>query len=119
MPLETYRTERSFALELKRNIKDLPPARLVFYEKAEPNVLFYLDLPEPPMLFDTPAALGSYLNETRGEVHLVLRSKTLQSLAATLPQLAGLTPSFTETDFAWQKSSKKLAAYRFEGRQAQ
>jgi 4-amino-4-deoxy-L-arabinose transferase-like glycosyltransferase len=119
VPLETYRTERSFALELKRNLKDLPPARLVFYEKAEPNVLFYLDLPEPPMLFDTPAALGSYLNETRGEVYLVLRSKTLQSLAATLPQLAGLTPSFAETDFAWQKSSKKLAAYRFEGRQEQ
>jgi 4-amino-4-deoxy-L-arabinose transferase-like glycosyltransferase len=117
VPLETYRTERPFALELKRNIRDLPPERLVFYEKAEPNVLFYLALPAPPTLLDTPAALQDFLNGTQGEVYLVLRRKTMQSLAATVPQLAGLTPDFAETDFDWQKSSKKLAAYRVQGGQ--
>lgn len=113
VPLETYRTERSFALQLKNKLGDLPPERLVFYEKLEPNVLFYLDLPRPAKLIENPEAAQDFLGKAQVEYFLVIRRKTMQSLATTLPQLAQQPPSFGEETFAWQKPSKKLIAYHF------
>lgn len=113
VPLETYRTERPFALQLKNNLGDLPPERLVFYEKPEPNVLFYLDLPRPAILLENSEAVQDFLGKAHDEYFLVIRRKTMESLATTLPQLAQQPPSFGEETFAWQKPSKKLIVYHF------
>jgi len=113
VPLETYRTERSFALQLKKELGDLPPERLVFYEKPEPNVLFYLDLPRPAILIENQEAAQNFLGKDHDEYFLVIRRKTVESLATTLPQLAQQPPFFGEETFAWQKPSKKLNVYRF------
>ncbi|MEW6518857.1 MAG: glycosyltransferase family 39 protein [Thermodesulfobacteriota bacterium] len=114
-PLEIYRTERPFALQLKSRLGDLPPERLVFYEKPEPNVLFYLDLPRPATLMENPEQLRDFMEKSRDEYILVIRRRTMEALAATLPQLAGRQPGLAEESFAWQKPSKKLIAYHFGG----
>lgn len=114
VPLETYRTERSFALQLKNNLGDLPPERLVFYRKIEPNVLFYLDLPRPTILIENPEAAQDFISKTHDEFFLVIRRKTRESLGTTFPQLTQQLPSLSEEIFKWQKSSKKLIAYHFE-----
>jgi 4-amino-4-deoxy-L-arabinose transferase-like glycosyltransferase len=115
VPLESYRTERSFALQLKNKLGDLPPERLVFYEKPEPNVLFYLDLPRPAKLLENPEQMRDFMEKAPDEYFLVIRRKTVESLAATLPQFARQQPGFAEETFTWQKPSKKLVAYHFGG----
>ncbi len=115
IPLEIYRTERPFALQLKSKLGDLPPEQLVFYEKPEPNVLFYLDLPRPAILIENPEQMRDFMEKAPDEYFLVIRRKTVESLATALPQLAGQQPSFAEETFAWQKPSKKLIAYHFGG----
>ena len=115
IPLEIYRTERPFALQLKSKLGDLPPEQLVFYEKPEPNVLFYLDLPRPAILIENPEQMRDFMEKAPDEYFLVIRRKTVESLATALPQLAGQQASFAEETFAWQKPSKKLIAYHFGG----
>jgi 4-amino-4-deoxy-L-arabinose transferase-like glycosyltransferase len=110
--LETFRTEQPFALTLKKEVGDLPPDRIAFYGKVEPNVLFYLGLSKPVTILENEEELRSFLSDHR-ERCVVMRRKTLKKTLSEAPQLLEKRPTFEENIFPWEKDNKKLAAFCF------
>jgi 4-amino-4-deoxy-L-arabinose transferase-like glycosyltransferase len=110
--LETFRTEQPFALTLKKEAGDLPPSRIAFYEKVEPNVLFYLGPSKPVTILENKEELRYFLGDHR-ERFLVMRRKTLKEILSESPRILGKRPTFEENTFPWEKDNKKLTAFRF------
>ncbi|NDY42938.1 hypothetical protein G3N55_08800 [Dissulfurirhabdus thermomarina] len=108
--LEPYRTEKPFALALKRELAATPGARAAFYRKASPNTIFYLDPPaDIPVLADAAAVRA--FQEGPGVPVLVSRRKYLAELAPL-----GLDPaaaSLAEPVRPWEgRARRKLVAWR-------
>ncbi|MBL0702011.1 MAG: hypothetical protein JJV91_00860 [Desulfosarcina sp.] len=111
---ELYRTEKTFAENLKQSIAKLPVEKIAFYRKVSPNVLFYLDLPGYTKILKTPASVSKFLKTNQGIKMLISRCKYIPELLPVFPVDHHKLPVLSEKSYPWQKSVyRRLVAWKF------
>lgn len=113
--LETYRTEKAFAEELKGHIAGLLPGKIAFYRDASPNILFYLNLKGYPRELKNPDSVRRFLESDQRIKVLVSRQKYISQLVPVLSSEHVRLPTLAEKIYPWQKPvSRRLVAWKIE-----
>lgn len=102
--LDSFRTERPFALELKARLK--PADELVFYKNPVPKIVFYLNSPKPYRVISKPNELVEAINGHA--ILLVAEQKNYPEIAEALHVDALPEPVLQESISSWEKKHKKL-----------
>lgn len=88
--VSAHRTEKPFALELKRDLAGVPPERMVFFRTDAPKLVYYMELTRPVRIAGNVPKLREYLEFHRGEtVYLITKNKKkhIRELKAEFPEL--------------------------------
>lgn len=102
--LDTLRTERAFALELKQQLK--PGDNLVFYKNAVPKIVFYINSPTPFRMIDNPEELAQAVKQ--GPMLLVAEQKRLPVIMQALGVEKMPEPILREQIHPWEQKPKTL-----------
>lgn len=114
--LDAYRTERSFAMELKASVTGLPSREIAFYRDVSPKVLFYLNLPQPIQILRDPESVRKFLESGRDTKILVSQRKYLSRLIPVLPSGYKERPTLMEKVYPWErKDSHKWVVWKIKG----
>ncbi len=116
--LDTFRTEKPFALKMKGKLASMPEAKLIFFKKAAPKLIFYMDLQRPVPVIDDVDELKLLLEDSSERVVLVShnRSGYLRELEAILPGERILSPDFAESYAPLErKQARKLYVWFING----
>jgi hypothetical protein len=108
--LDSRRTERPFALQMKKAVKSLPHDRVAFWQKYEDKVLFYMEFNPPITLLSDENDLRVFLKS--GEPGMIISQGRYitETVAAMLPA----QPAYAETNYKWElpeRLQKKLKAW--------
>ncbi len=111
--LERYRTEKSFALEIRATGRNAD--QTAFFEDYLENVVFYMGMTPPghPVI-DDPAAVYAFLQGGPERI-VILRRKHLPRLLAGFPPERQGSAALDEKTFPWQtgrKAEKKMVAWQ-------
>lgn len=105
--LDTLRTERPFARELRTFVAGIPPVQVVFYPKVSPELLFYLALPEPVTLVETPEALRARLAPGQPPAVVVTQRRYAERLPADLRDALLTAPDLEEARQPWGRDAHR------------
>ena len=108
--LESYRTERPFALTMKAEIESLPHERVAFWNRSEAKVLFYTELDPTVTILTDENSLRTFLESDQPGVIISQGRYISETVASMLPS----QPAYKETSFAWEspdKHQKKFKAW--------
>jgi 4-amino-4-deoxy-L-arabinose transferase-like glycosyltransferase len=108
--LDSRRTERPFALQLKAAVKSLPHERVAFWQKYEDKVLFYMRLDPPITLLTDEDDLRVFLENDEPGVIISQGRHISQTVTSMLPAQA----AYAEIQYKWElpeKHQKKLKAW--------
>ena len=113
------RTEKPFALQLKRELAGVPPERIVFFVKDAPKVVFYMESPRGLAYGKDAEALQAYLSKMGGqEVYIIAenRPKRLDQLQTALPDLMVQNPTWSEAYIPYfeKTSARKLQCWKYK-----
>ncbi len=109
--LDEFRTEKPFALLLKKETADMKSSQIGFYPKVPTKLLFYLNKPGlVKVLSDKKEALD-FLAGKRGV--FLTQYKYLKYLPDALAEKLREEPDFTEKNYPWDKESKKFVGIKF------
>ena len=114
--LEGFRTEKSFALDVKETGRTAPD--VAFYQQSLENVVFYLDMAPPyhPVVKDSAEA-WAFLSGGSNRV-VILRRRDLPAFQDGFPLEPQGYAVVGETVFGWDKDKKigkKMVAWGLEG----
>ncbi|MBC8217422.1 MAG: hypothetical protein H8E73_03060, partial [Planctomycetes bacterium] len=107
--LNSRRTERPFALEMKAAVESLPHERIAFWHKCEDKTLF-MELDPPITLLTDESDLREFLKSDRPGVIISQERYVRGTAASMLPS----QPMWAETIYAWeshQSQQEKLKAW--------
>ena len=111
--LERYRTEKSFALEIRATGRNA--AQTAFFSGYLENVVFYMGMTPPSHpVIDDPAAVYAFLQGGPERI-VILRRKHLPRLLAGFPPERQGAAALAEKTFPWQtgrKAEKKMVAWQ-------
>lgn len=114
--LDIYRTERSFAVELREKTSGIPPERIAFYPDIRSNMIFYLGKNSPVQVFDENriAELQEFLSGPPPLV-IIAKRKYRDILLPLFPSGANPTDTVNETVHSWEKkrARKRRIAWFF------
>jgi 4-amino-4-deoxy-L-arabinose transferase-like glycosyltransferase len=108
--LESYRTERPFALRIKAAIESLPHERVAFWRRTEDKVLFYTAWDPPVTILTDENSLQTFLESDQPGLIISKGRYISETVASMLPSL----PAYRETSYAWEspdKHQEKLKAW--------
>jgi 4-amino-4-deoxy-L-arabinose transferase-like glycosyltransferase len=108
--LDSCRTQRPFALQMKKAIKPLPHNRVAFWQKYEDKVLFYMEFNPPITLLSDENDLRVFLESGEPGIIISQGRYITETAAAMLPA----QPAYAETDYKWElpeRHQKKLKAW--------
>jgi 4-amino-4-deoxy-L-arabinose transferase-like glycosyltransferase len=109
--LDRYRSEKSFADEMRKLNGGIPPERIAFYQKIPTAVLFYLSPPAPVVSIVDSDSLEEFLSRP-GKALFAAQSKYIPDLAAVIPPAVLQKPSVEQKTYPWEKNpDKKLKAW--------
>ena len=75
------RTEKPFALSLRRDLDGVPAERMIFFIKDAPKVVYYMELTRPVRVARDENALREFLERHRGETVYVIAENRARHLA--------------------------------------
>jgi len=110
--LDSRRTERPFALQLKATVKSLPHERVAFWHKSEDKVLFYLDWNPPITLLADESDLRAFIESN--EPGIVISQDRYASRSQEATSMLPAQPVYAETCYVWESPricEKKLKAW--------
>jgi len=108
--LESCRTERPFAIQMKKAIVSLPHERVAFWHRCEDKVLSYMKWVPPVTTLTDESALGAFLENDQPGVIISQGRYINEEVAALLPP----QPTYMEDRHTWEspeRYQKKLNAW--------
>jgi len=108
--LDSRRTERPFAFQLKAAVKSLPHERVAFWHKCEDKVLFYLEWDPPITLLTDENDLRAFIENDKPGIVISQDRYASQKAASMLPS----QPVYAETCYVRESPrtcEKKLKAW--------
>ncbi|MDP8214027.1 MAG: glycosyltransferase family 39 protein [Candidatus Euphemobacter frigidus] len=113
---DIYRTERSFALELRRKTAGIYPEAIAFYPDVRSNMIFYLGKKRPVRVFneDETEELVSFLVNTPSGV-IIAKRRYHDVIIPLIPNGTKRTATLQETVHPWEskKAPKRRVAWFF------
>lgn len=109
------RSEKIFALELKKELSGVAPEDIVFYPKIHPKVIFYMELKSPAVVLGTPEELRDYMSQSVAPKYLIseTRSNNIKDITEVLPGLSVGKPDFQESGVPFEKpGARKLRCWK-------
>jgi 4-amino-4-deoxy-L-arabinose transferase-like glycosyltransferase len=109
--LDSRRTEKPFAMQLKSVVDSLPHERVAFWHKCEDKVLFYLKWNPPITLLSDENDLREFIES--GEPGIVISQHRFAS-QKTASSMLPSQPAYVETCYMWESPTireKKLKAW--------
>jgi len=113
--LDIYRTEKPFALEMKKELAGIPAENIIFFKKESPKMVFYMDLNRPAPLANDVTELKKILSVRTGKIALVSYNKesSLNELQQALPAVQINKPDFIESYVPYEnKKARKLCVWK-------
>lgn len=106
--LDSFRTERAFAYEAKKQFGDMNPANIALFVKVPTKVIYYMDLKRPVKLCDDIDEIKAFLNTVKGPKLLISynREKYITQLQECLPDSILDNPALQE----------EYALYEYKGK---
>lgn len=101
--LDTCRTERPFALQMKTAVASLPHDRLAFVHRCEDKVLFYMEWPPPVTILKDTNAIKEFLESKKPGIIVSQGRYISETDAAMLPA----QPTYAETLYKWELSKSQ------------
>lgn len=98
---DSFRTHKSFALELKQRIK--PDQKIVSYQKPPTDIVFYLDLPKPIAGVQQLSDLAN----TQYDTVLIIPYKNQDQLFRVFPALKDRKPMLVQQQYNWAKKQEE------------
>lgn len=111
--LDSFRTNRSFALEVKDEIADWQPESVGFYVKNDTKVLFYLDMDRPARVLKDDNQLREFLASEHSRI-LISRREYESDFISEISVTFSKEPDISEEIKFWDSDSsqkRKLAAW--------
>jgi hypothetical protein len=108
--LESCRTERPFAVQMKATIESLPHERAAFWRRSEDKVLFYLKWDPPVTILTDESALRTFLESDQPGLIISQGRYITKTVASMLPS----KPAHQEISYSWEspeKHQEKLRAW--------
>jgi hypothetical protein len=105
--LESNRTERPFALQIKSVVESYPPKRVAFYHRYGDKMLFYMKL-NPPVTFLTDVNDFRAFLES-GEPGIIISQN--QYMTKTVASMLPSQPAYAETCYKWESSDRKYRVW--------
>jgi len=108
--LDTRRTERAFALQVKVVVESLPHERVAFWHKCEDKVLFYLKWDPPITLLANENNLRAFIESDKPGIVISQDRYVPKKAMSMLPS----QPAYAETCYVWEsprRYEKKLKAW--------
>ena len=101
--LESCRTERPFALQMKTAVELLPHERVAFLHRPEDKVLFYMEWDLPITLLTDENALRVFLQGGEPGIVISQGRYVSQTVASILPA----QPAYAETCYKWEPPKRR------------
>jgi 4-amino-4-deoxy-L-arabinose transferase-like glycosyltransferase len=108
--LDSRRTERPFALQMKAAVESLSHERVAFWHKCEDKVLFYMKWDPPITLLNDENDLRAFLESNEPGIVISQDRYVSKKAASMLPS----QPTYAETCYVWESPriyEKKLKAW--------
>ncbi len=111
------RSEKPFALELKKALHDVAPEDIIFYPKTYPKLIFYMDLQSPAVVLKDAEELRDYMSQSVKPKYLITetRSGIIKDISEVLPELPLDKPDFQEGAVPFEEpGARKLRCWKIE-----
>jgi 4-amino-4-deoxy-L-arabinose transferase-like glycosyltransferase len=105
--LEYTRTERHFALQMKKVVESFPHRRVAFYHGYGDKMLFYMQLGTPVTLLADEKDLRVFLKS--GEPGIIISQS--RYIAGTVASMLPSQPAYAETCYKWESPDRKFRAW--------
>ncbi len=108
--LDSCRTERPFALQIKTAVKSLPHERVAFVHRGEDKVLFYMEWDPPVTVLTDENDLRVFLQSSEPGIVISQARYITETAVSMLPS----QPAYTETCYKWElpeRRKNKLKAW--------
>ena len=116
--VSAHRTEKPFALELKRELAGVSPERMVFLRTNAPKLVYYMELTRPVRVADDACEMREFLDRHRGKTVWIItknKKKNLRELKAALPDLPVDKPWRQEQVLPLERADNaKLACWQYQ-----
>jgi len=101
--LDSRRTERPFAMQIKETVKSLPHERVAFVHRCEDKVLFYMEWDPPITLLTDEDALRAFLESNEPGIVISQGRYISKTAASMLPS----QPAYAETCYKWERPERR------------
>jgi 4-amino-4-deoxy-L-arabinose transferase-like glycosyltransferase len=108
--LDSCRTERPFALQMKTAVESLPHERVAFVHRGEDKVLFYMEWDPPVTVLTDENDLRVFLESDQPGIIISQGRYLTETAASMLPS----QPAYAETCYKWElpeRRKNKLKAW--------
>jgi 4-amino-4-deoxy-L-arabinose transferase-like glycosyltransferase len=119
--LDMYRTEKSFALSLKKIMVGVPAENIVFLHKVPTKIIFYAEFKKSALVVYNNDDWANFIKNKSGTAILIgyNREKDLSPVKSSLSRTIIENPVLQEKYLPGEhKNAKKLLAWKFNLRQA-
>jgi 4-amino-4-deoxy-L-arabinose transferase-like glycosyltransferase len=106
--LDSHRSERPFALQMKEAVQSLPHDRVAFWQKYEDKVLFYMEFNPPVTLLEDENDLSKFLENSEPGVIISQGKFITETVAAMLPE----QPTYAEAKYKWEPNSRNQKKFK-------
>jgi 4-amino-4-deoxy-L-arabinose transferase-like glycosyltransferase len=110
--LEAFRTEKNFAMELKKITADVEPENIAFYMKLPVDITFYLKTEKPVKIINNSEEAWEFIRQGDNRI-FVAQNGMLKFLDLPDENLEN-QPTLRESAFPWEKLKKKFSAWKFK-----
>ena len=111
--LDSVRTERPFAIELKSELAQIPPERIGIYPSTDAKMSYYLDTAQPLRILENPRAIAQFLAEEKPGI-LILQRRQMVGMPPNIKAELDAMPQIVEKTQPWESKSsgkEKWVAY--------
>lgn len=108
--LDSCRTERPFAIQMKEAVKSFPHDRVAFVHRCEDKLLFYMKWDPPATILSDEDALRAFIETGKPGVVISQSRYITETAAPMLPS----QPAYAETCYTWESPGlceRKLKAW--------
>lgn len=108
--LDGFRTEKPFAVALRSEAGDLPPARIAFVRHVPALFPFYLDAAAPMPALREPEEVRAFV--AGGPGWIVASPRSLSRLGSDPDGVFDRAPALSEALYPWSPQDERLSAWR-------
>lgn len=102
--LDSVRTERPFAIELKKELAQFAPDRIGIYPSEDAKLSYYLDTAQPLRILKHPEALQQFLADEKPGI-LIMQRRHMAGIPPNIKTELDGMPQLTEKEQPWESKS--------------